>query len=702
MSVMNSKSILAKLLAAENITVQHKNVSTAYFMLQERALVCPLWKEMSVDLYDLLMGHEVGHALFTPAEGWHDALEKNGKGFKSYLNIIEDARIERKMKNQFPGLRKPFYAGYRDLFDRGFFGVTENFDLRDLPLIDRINLHFKIGMLLNVPFSSKEQEFVDAVEKAETWNEVRQLAEQIYTYAKEEEAELPLQSMIGDLRRMKDADGDDLDDFEYLDDGELDDTEDSDEADDFEKQMTQENGDDPFSITDQFFRENEKQLKSEESQETLYLNLPRLNMKGRIIGHKTVHANMFFKNVPDTEKNRIGNELLKKFKTKNEKYIAYLIKEFTLRKNARVLARAAVSKTGELDMKKLHTYRLVDDIFKRVTIVPQGQNHGMVMFIDCSASMTRNMQSTIEQTLILTSFCRKVNIPFRVFGFKNGLDKAKELINATEPLETPEPNDWIMQPSGFRLREYISSSMSSHEYINAQKNLLCLGQAFTLSTLYGFRASSYKDYLPIPESEILHSTPLNEAVIASIDIVNSFKQRNKLDIVNTIFLTDGESDSRRSFKTVSGYQNFNSHAVNLVFTDKRTKLQGTAKSGQPPTVALLDLMKKLTGTRLIGFYLMQTYNKRHIKNQCNSYAANRIIDVREIINATTNKFFELKNCGYDSYYLLPGGSSLGKEEETLQITSNDSKTAIKSAFRKNLQKKSINRMFLNRFMEHVS
>lgn len=689
MTLANSKSILAKLLAAENITVQHKNVSTAYFMLQERALVCPTLKEMSVDLYDLLMGHEVGHALFTPAEGWHDALEKNGKGFKSYLNIIEDVRIERKMKNQFPGLRKQFYAGYRDLFDRGFFGVTENFDLRDLPLIDRINLHFKIGMLLNVPFSSKEQVFVDAVEKAETWNEVRQLAEQIYSYAKEEEAELPLQDMIGDLRGMKDADGDDSED-----------TEDSYEADGYENRMTQENGDDPFSITDQFFRENEKQLKSEESQETLYLNLPRLNMKGRIIGHKTVHANMFFKNVSDTEKNRIGNELLRQFKTKNEKYISYLIKEFTLRKNARVFARAAVSKTGELDMKKLHTYRLVDDIFKRVTIVPQGQNHGMIMFIDCSASMVDNMQSTIEQTLILTSFCRKVNIPFLVFGFTNGSDYAKELINATEPLETPEPNDLLLYRSNFRLREYISSSMSSREYINAQKNLLCLGNAFA-SSCYAFYASPPKNYLPIPESEILNSTPLNETVIASIDIVNSFKQKNKLNIVNTIFLTDGESDTTRSFKTDSGFYTFNPHTVNLVLTDKKTKLQGTSKSGQSLTVALLNLMKKLTDTRLIGFYLMQSYTRNRIKHKCNFYAANRIIDERELINATTNKFFELKNCGYDSYYLLPGGSSLG-EEETLQINSNDTKTAIKSAFRKNLQKKSINRMFLKRFMEHVS
>jgi len=93
-----SKSILAKLLAAENITVSHQATKTAYFDLKTRTLVCPVWKDMDGDLYDLLMGHEVGHALETPAEGWHNALEtKDGSKvdmkFKSFLNVIEDAWI---------------------------------------------------------------------------------------------------------------------------------------------------------------------------------------------------------------------------------------------------------------------------------------------------------------------------------------------------------------------------------------------------------------------------------------------------------------------------------------------------------------------------------------------------------------------------------------------------------------------------------
>ena len=63
MSVSNSeKSILAKLLASENIRIEHQKVATAAFNLRDRALILPIWKEMSADLYDLLIGHEIGHA----------------------------------------------------------------------------------------------------------------------------------------------------------------------------------------------------------------------------------------------------------------------------------------------------------------------------------------------------------------------------------------------------------------------------------------------------------------------------------------------------------------------------------------------------------------------------------------------------------------------------------------------------------------
>jgi hypothetical protein len=114
MTLANSKSTLAKLLAQENLSVEHRNVSTAYFDPKNRVLVLPIWKEMSTELYDLLVGHEVGHAWETPAEGWHTAVTSHPKGFKSYLNVIEDARIEKAIKSRYPGLRSAFYKAYKD------------------------------------------------------------------------------------------------------------------------------------------------------------------------------------------------------------------------------------------------------------------------------------------------------------------------------------------------------------------------------------------------------------------------------------------------------------------------------------------------------------------------------------------------------------------------------------------------------------
>ena len=102
----NQKDQLAKLMAAENITVVHKKIPTAYFDVKNRILACPIFKEdMSAELYDLFMGHEVGHALNTPYEGLHSALEMN-KTLKGYLNVVEDVRIEKAIKEQIPRIKE--------------------------------------------------------------------------------------------------------------------------------------------------------------------------------------------------------------------------------------------------------------------------------------------------------------------------------------------------------------------------------------------------------------------------------------------------------------------------------------------------------------------------------------------------------------------------------------------------------------------
>ena len=138
------KGILAKLLATENLTVEHRQVQTASFDVNSRVLTLPIWKDASGTIYDLLVGHEVGHALYTPNETF-DAP-------KDFVNVIEDARIERMMKKTYPGLRKSFYDGYSELWDRDFFGVRGE-DLSLIPFIDRINLYYKVGAAAMIPKS---------------------------------------------------------------------------------------------------------------------------------------------------------------------------------------------------------------------------------------------------------------------------------------------------------------------------------------------------------------------------------------------------------------------------------------------------------------------------------------------------------------------------------------------------------------------
>ena len=158
-----SKSILAKLLATENVTVEHGNYQTASFDVKNRVLRLPIWKEMSGSLYDLLVLHEVGHALFTPEEGMHEAKD-HGRGFKSFLNVVEDARIERKIKIKYPGGRRSFIDGYNNLMERDFFGI-KNLDIKTLALIDKINLHYKVGDYVDITFNEEESVFIDRSEE---------------------------------------------------------------------------------------------------------------------------------------------------------------------------------------------------------------------------------------------------------------------------------------------------------------------------------------------------------------------------------------------------------------------------------------------------------------------------------------------------------------------------------------------------------
>ena len=90
-----------------------------------------------------------------------------------------------------------------------------------------------------------------------------------------------------------------------------------------------------------------------------------------------------------------------------------------MKKSADAYHRGSIARTGVIDTNKLHTYRYNDNIFKKISVIPEGKNHGMIFLLDWSGSMYHHMKNTVKQLIKLLWFCKKVQIPFEVYAFSD-------------------------------------------------------------------------------------------------------------------------------------------------------------------------------------------------------------------------------------------------------------------------------------------
>ena len=269
---LDYKDIVGKLMSQENISVVHRqHYPTAAFDLETRTLFLPEFVNLSESVYDLLIGHEVSHALNTPKEGWHNAIEEKGANFKSFLNVVEDARIEKMIQEKFPGLKSSFKTGYKELFDNDFFGVKDKSqeELDDMLLIDRINLYFKLGEInCGVSFTEEERSFISEMFNLKTWEDVVILAEKLFEYCKEEKKKKEEEKKSSDPESItdkfatSDEEGSESERSSSSDKNE-DVTMDRESSPSLDEGDSNENGD-PFSETDRNFRKNEENLYNKE------------------------------------------------------------------------------------------------------------------------------------------------------------------------------------------------------------------------------------------------------------------------------------------------------------------------------------------------------------------------------------------------------------------------------------------------------
>lgn len=771
-----SIGILARLCAQENITIRHKaGLKTASFDVKNRVLYLPIWAGVSRDLIDMLIIHEVGHALDTPADGWIDGVKaiaerqfkkvtnRKIKAVHGFANVLEDVRVDKRQKRRFPGSVRNYVAAYKELFQRDFFQIN-NRDLNSMAFIDRLNIFTKGGALLGIHFTAVEKAFIVKAQHTETFPEVLALTEEVFAWSrlhdpafqndkrekldvgdemrellKEllgnlEDGESEEEEMEGSYPDISDSDEDE-DDAEDSDDNQEDskpgqkvekdedgeegegeaegdadaDGEESEEDSEVENQSDKpaqegerdfhkdgepeekkaddtgsedEESDDevPESETESAWDIATQTFVAGKDDQYVYVNIPEPNLEMIADDYKKVlkawTASLKLNSAPDWR--RIQMNDLNAWKAKEAKSISYLLKEFDMKKAADIYVRSAQAKTGRIDTNKLHAYKYSEDIFKRITLEPKGTNHGFFMLLDWSLSMASSIHETVKQLISLTLFCKRAQMPFEVYLFRDPVRQ-----ESYEEGEYWKREGNYIGFKGLKLRNILSSRMSQAELQEAMFNLWC-----------GTRT----------DSDPLTYTPLNEAVVASIPLVNRFRKEHNLQIVNFITLTDGGANttnySSEAIREVYSGESLNSKVKTTYIIQDKVSRKEIYTNDNVKTAELLDILKTRTGANVLGFYIFEFGWKSAEQEFVYRMPVNRQKGAKAQWEG--DKFLAINSNGYDEYYILNFKDIRYKRMIPKEINDTMTKKKIEKAFMENVKASTVNRVLLRQFAEKIA
>ena len=712
-----NKSLLPKLLARENVTIQHGNFKTAWFDIKNRVLGLPLWDDMHKDVYDLFVGHEVGHALETPFEGWHDSPEKLKGCPRSYINVIEDARIERKVQARYPGLVGSFNRGYEQLLKREFFGPLTDVDWDQVKLIDKINLKTKLGTKLEVPFTPEENTFLTRSLTTETFDEVLDLVRDILNWTNENQEELmqkPEPQESTDTSEESESQDptenmghDDMPSEEKEEERNTEDspseernTEDSPEAEEESEEESEEEvavaPAEPVhseltdeSVTDTIFREMEKTLTmgddeiqpsyigdvNKEALDKIVINYTKL--KASRIEHDAYMAENY------RSKDPVDPVEFRQYVKGLKKNVQVAVKEFEMRKAAYQNTRATTAKTGTIDVNKLWSYKTNEDIFLQSTKLANAKNHGMMLLIDMSGSMVGSMPQVMEQVMHLVMFCKATNIPFDVYGFTS--------TNPDINYEFQKSNPGVVDLDSLSMPHICSSTFSKSDFMDSMEHM------YTRLRQNGWGdLCRYEEY---------GSTPLNQALMVSTHLVKKFKAKHGIEKMNFITFTDGDANRISTYSDWSNDNMFRPDRTGAVINVDGTMVKSRVGS-RSMTSALLKNMTKKYGINTIGFFMADTNSDWR---QRLWIMADELNKFSEEYKSGANKEYRINKCvheqnvlGYNEYYLVKGGKNLETQEDEFAVADDASNASIRTAFKKFSKSKKQNKVLLTKFGKAVA
>lgn len=657
---VESKSTLARLLATENLNVIHDAATdTAYFDLNTRDITLPILKDMRGYVYNAFIAHEVAHALYTPVEEYKRTAESVVP--PAYINITEDARIERLIQDKYPGTKKEFYAFYKEFSskERDFFGLSEIDDISKLALIDRINLHFKIGRFINVPFTVEEQKYVDMVTNEVSFDDAIEAAKAIFEYDKQNNKQHISES-----------------DLQYVDGGEAEDGEGEAGGKKAQKIPDHLKG---AGRTQKAFDNNFKTSLTEQDNTATAGGIEPITTD-KLKGSLLTLADIMSKPGYGVWDNRNDNKYVE-FSSKIKPVVNAMVTRFNMKQSAKDFNKTRYSTSGVINDKKLALYSTHDNIFLQNEILPNGKNHGFFMILDWSSSMSSHTQGTIQQMLVFSEFCRKINIPFVVYGFtsNNSIDSGEFERRKNQREHKRGSIDFAPEDNAI-VFEILNNTLSRKDY---QEHVKCLYQ-------------SNRNFFPT-----MGSTPTTSSLLLLQNSIRSFKESNNIEKLSMIVVTDGSAtdryDAKRDVRKIK------------IKNPKTHEFYSCDNSPRDVFHTVLKYIKDVEDiNKVIGFYVTSTFSDM-LNGSLKYFPDNTRPDRYEDIQGTIVDFREKNSVriggsyAFDDYYVVNMNAFNNPERSPLSsVTAHSSETLKRKKFISKLTDTKKSLVFMNTVIDHIA
>ena len=705
--MQNSLSIFARALASENLSFAFDaNAETASFDVKNRHLTLPVW-DVSETVQTMLIAHEIAHALWTPYQESEDILAAaEQEGFHKALlqriaNMVEDVRIEKMMKEKYPGTRRDFFLGYKEIHTSDMFGFSK-MDFSKMGLVNRLNTHFKWGVpgFIDLNLSDEEQDIARMIDSVVKFSDVYRVAKILYKHPDMQDAVKEAEEQLASGKGDKDGEQQIMDKI----------------AADTANGIGKKDGD-TFTASTVTIPQIKDWRKGVVTTDTLLKQFDALRTY-------SYPDNIYPVAALDLAQYRT-------FVKDSDAFVRQLVAQFERKKAADEIRRERPKQTGMLNLDRLHQYRTHDDIFISKMVKQDGKNHGIVFMLDMSGSMSHRLSDCFLQILQLVWFCEKAKIPFEVFGFTDihpyTLMTHQEYVAAqanwkpkregedfTHPdfkVEAANPS-----PTGIAFGHARLVNLASSRDDAAKRERL-LAHLYDTWVVGGSQR---------PRCLSLGGTPTVESLAIASQFMQEWVSEQNIQIPTIMLVTDGQPNGVYTNSTEASCLYYHKQdgtltVMNEVYgTAHRINLKDHPYTcmGNVTISTMLDAMRQRLNARCVGMFVdgnrlsvgsFITFcmsNAERVKYEEMSYNQQGKVDDSPRFEAMGEAYKDgAFLChpdsvpGYDAFFVVKT-PKIVKDEDA--IADSGTFTKIKNTFVKTMAKRSGSRVFLTRYVDIVA